>query len=90
MTAPLTYKQALHHAGRRYWVKLLIICQGNVTRAAKIGGVTRTSLYVTLQQLGVVLPPKPRKSLSSSRRVGTALYGTRATVITERLANGAE
>jgi len=67
MTAALTYRQAMQHAARRYWVKLLVTCGGNVCLAAKLAHVNRTDAYKHFARLGVVLPMRPTRQLFGRR-----------------------
>jgi len=67
MTAPLTYRQAMLHAARRYWVKMLVVCGGSVSLAAKQAGVNRTDAYRQFQRLGIVLPMRRTRQLYGRR-----------------------
>lgn len=75
MTAPLHLKDYLEHKARRYWVNLLMQCQGNVRRAAIIAGVNRTSAYKMIAQLNIMLPPNPRQHQGNWRHADAPLHG---------------
>jgi len=67
MTRPLTYRQALEHAARRYWAKTLAAAGGSVTQAARIAHVNRTAAYKQFARFGIVLNPRPTHQLYGRR-----------------------
>ena len=75
----MTYREAMESASRAYLYRLLSDTGGNMTKAARIAGLHRCSLYRTLRQLGIkvehrryvklheVAPQPPRPSAAATQ-----------------------
>lgn len=60
-----TYRQAVARAKREYLTELLDYCDGDVQKAARLGGVNRSLIYKLVPQ--VVASTKPKKAIAATR-----------------------
>ena len=55
----MKYREAMLSAGQAYFYRVLSESQGNMTRAAEIAGLNRTTMYKILQKYGVKVEHRP-------------------------------
>jgi hypothetical protein len=71
----VTYEEAK----RAYWVNLMAECAWNVSAAAHVADMDRTTVYKTLRRLGIALPVRVRADGEAARywqRSGRRTVGT--------------
>jgi transcriptional regulator of acetoin/glycerol metabolism len=54
----MTYAAFRDETDRHYYRKLMTEAGGNMSKAARLAGIDRTSLYRAVQRLGLALPTR--------------------------------
>lgn len=67
----MTLREAIHSTAQGYLYRLLGECRGNVTKAAKIAGYSRTKFYCVLRRYGVIAGRMERPASKLGRPVGS-------------------
>ena len=57
----MTWEEAQLRFRKKYFSELMFLCDGNISKMARIAGVTRTGLYQMLHKASVALPDRPSR-----------------------------